>query len=167
MGTRADYYVGRDPKTMVWLGSTAWDGYPDGKPAFYRLAKAETAEEYLVAIKKLAKGEDDWTDPKQGWPWPWGDSRTTDYAYAWDAGRLWCSRFGHKWFDVAENARRLAEFDAREKELEEQDEDAVAAFYAELDRYEEQRDGDKESQFPSMEDAQNVTLGKRSGILFF
>jgi hypothetical protein len=29
MGTRADFYVGRG-ETAEYLGSIAWDGYPDG-----------------------------------------------------------------------------------------------------------------------------------------
>lgn len=29
MGTRADFYVKRTDH-LLWLGSIAWDGYPDG-----------------------------------------------------------------------------------------------------------------------------------------
>ena len=32
MGTRADFYIGRGA-TAEWIGSIAWDGYPDGIPA--------------------------------------------------------------------------------------------------------------------------------------
>jgi hypothetical protein len=42
---------------------------------------------------------EDATLPADGWPWPWDDSRTTDYAYAFDEGKAWGSCFGHAWFD--------------------------------------------------------------------
>jgi hypothetical protein len=40
--------------------------------------------------------------PEVGWPWPWEDSNTTDYAYAWDEGRVWITYFGHGWRTVEE-----------------------------------------------------------------
>lgn len=33
----------------------------------------------------------------RGWPWPWEDSQTTDYAYAFDGGKVWASCFGGPW----------------------------------------------------------------------
>jgi hypothetical protein len=44
----------------------------------------------------------DATRPEDGWPWPWEDSRTTDYAYAFDNGKVWASCFGYAWFDPLE-----------------------------------------------------------------
>ncbi len=98
MGTRADFYIGRGEQAE-WLGSIAWDGYPDGLDA--KLLGAENEQAFRDEVKALAK-RDDWTAPERGWPWPWDDSRTTDYAYAFDAGRVYASGFGYKWFLASE-----------------------------------------------------------------
>lgn len=99
MGTRADFYLGRG-KDAVWLGSIAWDGYPDGLPD--ELKTAATAEAFCIAVDKLSKDREDWTAPASGWPWPWENSRTTDYAYAFDKDTVWGSAFGHRWFKASE-----------------------------------------------------------------
>jgi hypothetical protein len=95
MGTRADFYVGRGEKAE-WLGSIAWDGYPGGIDP--KLLKSESEEDYRYRVKEFLKREDG-TLPEDGWPWPWEDSRTTDYAYAFDEGKVWASCFGNKWFN--------------------------------------------------------------------
>ena len=96
MGTRADFYVGRGEKAE-WLGSIAWDGYPDGidKPVL----KAKDEAKYRKLVQDFLGSRDDCTKPEDGWPWPWEDSRTTDYAYAFDGGKVHGSCFGSKWFD--------------------------------------------------------------------
>jgi hypothetical protein len=93
MGTRADFYVGRD--TPEWLGSIAWDGCPQGIVGAIIYAVNEQA--YRIAVKEFLAGREDGTTPDQGWPWPWDNSHATDYAYAFDGGQVWaCSaRF---WF---------------------------------------------------------------------
>ena len=96
MGTKADFYVGRGT-TAEWLGSVAYDGYPFGFDAKF-FAPGKTAEEWRAAVLREVTGRKDGTLPEQGWPWPWGDSRTTDYAYAWDDGVIWCSCFGTAWY---------------------------------------------------------------------
>lgn len=95
MGTRADFYVGRDTKAE-WLGSIGWDGYPDGIPD--ALLEAKTEQEFRDAVAVLSERKD-WTAPEMGWPWPWDNSNTTDYAYAFDASKVHGSCFGGKWFD--------------------------------------------------------------------
>lgn len=96
MGTRADFYVGRG-ESAEWLGSIAWDGYPGGinKP----LLKADTEKKYRAAVVRFFADREDVTRPVDGWPWPWENSLTTDYAYAFDDGKVWASPFGHGWFD--------------------------------------------------------------------
>lgn len=84
MGTRADFYLGTDPKTMRWLGSIAWDGDPEGVPS--PIFQTTTEEEYVKAVQKILSEEEDATTPDMGWPWPWEDSRTTDYAYTFENG---------------------------------------------------------------------------------
>lgn len=98
MGTRADFYVGRGEKAE-WLGSIAWDGYPEGNPQPALGVSSE--REYRDAVEAvLTKCADHATRAADGWPWPWEDSRTTDYAYAFDGDRVWVSPFGHEWFDA-------------------------------------------------------------------
>jgi len=42
------------------------------------------------------------TLPAQGWPWPWEDSRTTDYAYAYTPKGIMVSLYGHGWVHLDE-----------------------------------------------------------------
>lgn len=97
MGTRADFYEGRGPDAE-WLGSIAWDGYPDGIPD--EIKRATDAEIYRRAVDSFISERNDGTKPEMGWPWPWDDSRTTDFAYAYDGGQVWASCFGYEWHIV-------------------------------------------------------------------
>lgn len=95
MGTRADFYVGKG-KNAEWLGSIAYDGYPDGIPE--GLLRAISEKGYREEVAGALVGEEA-TLPEDGWPWPWEDSRTTDYAYAFFDGKVLASNFGRAWFD--------------------------------------------------------------------
>ena len=139
MGTRADFYVGRGTDAE-WLGSIAWDGNPGGAPAACFEAIFSEAD-WRKAVSLLLSEDDSATLPEQGWPWPWDDSGTTDYAHAYDDGKLYSSSFGHPWFVV----------------------DPLADNYGEPD-------GEAEAEgpaavFPDMAARQNVTFGKRSGAI--
>lgn len=90
MGTRADFYVGRG-EDMEWVGSVAWDGYPRGF-AGKGILVARSEEEFRSAIASLAADRSDFTSPEMGWPWPWDDSFTTDFAYAFDGDQVYVSR---------------------------------------------------------------------------
>lgn len=96
MGTRADFYLGRGTGAF-WMGSIAWDGHPESIPA--AVLEATDARSYRAAVLAELEGRDDATMPERGWPWPWPDSRTTDYAYAFDDGKVWASGAGQAWFD--------------------------------------------------------------------
>ena len=96
MGTRADFYIGRGVGAE-WLGSIAWDGYPDGIPM--NLLAAKDAAKFRRMVREFISKRDDGTKPKDGWPWPWNDSGTTDYAYAFDKGHVRASCFGGNWFN--------------------------------------------------------------------
>jgi hypothetical protein len=121
MGTRADFYDGRG-RDAEWLGSIAWDGYPDGltpllprkEPSWHggperhvsgswapggSLLEASTVQEFHERLEHLFNYRDDVTRPADGWPWPWDDSDTTDYAYAFEGGKVWISCFGSAWHD--------------------------------------------------------------------
>lgn len=97
MGTRADFYAGgTDPGQMVWLGSIANDGYPTGVDIVVLTAPEE--EDYIERVAAMLANRDDATVPAQGWPWPWNDSATTDYAYVWTPEGVRASVFGSEWF---------------------------------------------------------------------
>lgn len=134
MGTRADFYLGRG-ETAEWLGSIAWDGDPGGLDS--EILKATTKEEFLRLLKEDISKRDDFTKPEDGWPWPWDDSHTTDYAYAFEDGKVWAHN--HAWFDP----------------LVEKDEDD--------DNYDTSES--VKAVFPNMKKIQNVTFGKRSGVI--
>jgi hypothetical protein len=89
MGTRADFYVGVGDKAE-WLGSVAWDGYEWDEDEDCELMKATTEQQFRDALSKILKGRDDATFPEDGWPWPWNDSTTTDYAYYFLDGKVSC-----------------------------------------------------------------------------
>lgn len=159
MGTRADFYIGRG-LDAEWLGSIAMDGYPscilprDERktespftqglmrhlpqpwPVGAGLFDSTTETEFRERVARVLQYRNDATTPADGWPWPWDDSRTTDYAYAFDGGRVWASPFGYAWFDP------------REPEPEEGDDEPV-----------------KVAVFPDMSARRAVTFGPRSGLL--
>ncbi|ALS64908.1 hypothetical protein [Pandoraea apista] len=135
MGTRADFYVGRGV-TAEWLGSVAWDGYPDGfdRPG---LLDATTEAQYRAAVSEELASREDATLPEAGWPWPWDNSATTDYAYAFDGERVYSSCFGRAWHDLAT---------AIEDESDEDDASLRAVF-------------------PDMSARKNVAFGSKSGVI--
>jgi hypothetical protein len=135
MGTRADFYVGRGA-SAEWLGSVAWDGHPET-----RLPELDGSSEeaYRTSVEAILTKERHATRPADGWPWPWEDSRTTDYAYAYDADGVWTACFGYRWMDQAEAMGPPTD-----------DEDERAG---------------KQCDFPDMTSRQNVTWGERSGII--
>jgi hypothetical protein len=140
MGTRADFYVGRG-ESAEWLGSIAWDGHPGGvfedELILSGLRDGLDEASWRTWVAEFLHNRDDATLPEQGWPWPWEDSRTTDYAHAFDGDAIWSSCFGHEWFRV----------------------DPDKDGYGELD------DAPQNAVFPDMTGRQNVTYGPRSGVL--
>lgn len=52
MGTRADFYIKQEqePK-MLWLGSIAWDGYPDGIDS--EVLQASNVDEYKSRVNSF------------------------------------------------------------------------------------------------------------------
>lgn len=104
MGTRADFYVGTG-ESAQWLGSVAWDGYEWAEAEESALMMAKTEEQYCQAVKEISTDRKDWTDPNQGWPWPWDDSNNTDYAYYFKDGKTQFTVFSSPedgWPDMSE-----------------------------------------------------------------
>lgn len=112
MGTRGDFYIGRGEDAQ-WLGSTAWDSYPGGldeeSDGSRTMLRATTEEEFRAGVEKMASVRSDFTPASNGWPWPWDDSSTTDYAFAFDGGKVWASGFGRPWFLVDPDANHYGE----------------------------------------------------------
>jgi len=96
-------------------------------------------QSYKDFVRGFLAGRKDGTFPEMGWPWPWEDSRTTDFAYAFDDGVVWTSCFGSEWVNYLENQ-------GKEELFENLPETAI---------------------FPNMKKIQKVTLGKRSGVIVF
>lgn len=141
MGTRADFYVGTG-KDAEWIGSIAMDGYPDAIDS--PVLKAETPEAFRAAVKDFFTDRRDTTLPEHGWPWPWDDSRTTDFAYAIFDGSVKASCFGRPWYDPIKAA--AIEDDEEREEFE-------------------GSNAPKMDDFPDMSARQNVTFGARSGLI--
>lgn len=138
MGTRADFYLGRGTEAE-WLGSIAWDGNPESICA--QVLNCTSDEAYRHAVLDFFKGREDATRPSDGWPWPWDDSGTTDYAYSFDEGKVYASSFGSPWFDPTSV-----------DEIDDCDDDA---------------DEKTKVEFPNMSAHKAVTLGPRSGVMVF
>jgi hypothetical protein len=97
MGTRADFYVGTG-KDAEWLGSLAYDGYrihEMTKEAIsesldnmecWEIKSAASEKAFRFAVERLLRMNKSATLPTDGWPWPWEDSCTTDYAYCFVDG---------------------------------------------------------------------------------
>ncbi len=136
MGTRADFYVGRGGDAE-WLGSVAFDGGPFDMPD--ALIRSTSESMFRREMSKFLSNRDDATFPEMGWPWPWDDSTTTDFAYAFEnasttmvVGKVWA--FSVAWFDPLrpEPATKIRSHD---------------------------------DIFPDMSERKNVARGKRSGLI--
>lgn len=140
MGTRADFYVGKN-KDAEWIGSIAWDGYRDGIDE--AVLKASTETEFRDAVEAFFKTRDDVTHPSQGWPWPWDDSGTSDCSYWFFDGLTW-DALGYP-TEFYYSCREEPKF---------ADDEYVT-------------DGHEAVDFPNMADRKNATMGHRSGLIIF
>lgn len=142
MGTRSDFYVGKG-KDAKWLGSAAWDGDPysmeeDG------ILSPTTEPLFVAAVIKMLEARDDATNPSQGWPWPWEDSCTTDFAYCFVNDHVEIFDFGHP-------------YQWPRPELSDE----------EMEKFAEEESNQPKAEFPNMKSIQKVDLGARSGLMIF
>lgn len=100
MGTRADFYTG--VRVLRWIGSIETDAHYDGdriKP----LASVRSRDKWDWFIRRISMDKD-WRDKRDGWPWAWTNSYTTDYAY-WFNGKkvyvLGASEDRYQWQPLA------------------------------------------------------------------
>lgn len=114
MGTRADFYVG-EGVNAEWVGSVAYDGYEWREKPEMPLLASHTEEQFRSAVTRILADRDDATVPEQGWPWPWEDSRTTDFAYCFVGDHVDVYCFGHP-AAVGPNAAEEDEEDAPKRE---------------------------------------------------
>ncbi len=113
MGTRADFYVGNG-KEAEWLGSIAWDGYPQNDD-LAEILGAQTELDYRQLVKSVLGARDDATFPENGWPWPWEDSGTTDFSYHFVENKIRVCCFGRGMIPVAEALGGNIEYDKLEE----------------------------------------------------
>lgn len=148
MGTRADFYIRKreDEKTiMEYLGSVAFDGYPEGfsNQAGITALTSHNEAEFKAAVLEILNSRDDASLPeKHGWPWPWNDSLLTDFAYVFDGGDVHGFCFGRP-FDLQ---KRLSDGDS-DNDLEEEETDKIGGY------------------FPDMAGIKNVDYERRSGLI--
>lgn len=94
MGTRADFYIKEKEKT-IFLGSTLWDGYPNGIIEDYKILSIKNDKDFKSKISKMIV-------EKEGnlgkWCFPWDDSKTTDYTYIFNCedNKIYASCYGSK-----------------------------------------------------------------------
>lgn len=137
MGTRADFYVGKGEQSE-WLGSIAMDGYPDGIPD--NLLACTNKEVYRDFVTVFLSRCDHATLPEMGWPWPWDDSRLTDFSYTFVNGEVKIVTLG--------KALSLKEYESYDFDAE--------PYIHHLKR---------ELYFKDMSSVKNVNFGKRSGLI--
>jgi hypothetical protein len=139
MDTRADFYIRKEGQ-MKWLGSQGWDGYPDGIEN--KVLSAADEGEFESVVNEYLSRRNDATFTKDGWPWPWNDSCTTDYAYIFENGKVLSSCFGGPLFDPL----KLIEGDGDSDTVETK---SLPVGY-----------------FPDMKDIKNIAYDNRSGAIF-
>lgn len=81
---------------MEWLGSVAMDGYQWDEVPDNPIRRAQTVDQFRNAVADELARISHSTLPSDGWPWPWTDSRTTDYAYVFDVSGLRVFVFGRE-----------------------------------------------------------------------
>lgn len=162
MGTRADFYV-KHGKTYLWRGSIAWDGYVEGID--HELFEATTANSFGIKLKRFFDRRDDVTLPADGWPWPWNDSGTTDYAYIFDAKTktVRISHNGGPLFELRHHKSFQRLYDRWDKLPDQLKEIKTEPDF---DKYLEHKKLLELPKFPDMSKRKNVQLfGSKSGLI--
>lgn len=100
MGTRADFYVMDHDGSLEWIGSVSQDG--GSIPTEILIAGNQIMYEEAVTDYIKSKGIRGIEKGLEGWPWPWADSRMTDYAYIFNVckDKVWMCYFGSRLVDA-------------------------------------------------------------------
>ena len=96
---------------------------------------SKSEEVFRGRVAELLATREDGTTPDMGWPWPWKDSQLTDYSYAFVDSEVWVTNYGYGWYKIGNW------------------------------KDEDDREQKSKVSFPNMKDQQNVTFGKRSGVM--
>ncbi len=145
MGTRCDFYIMKKKPKLIWMGSYGWDGYPSGEPEGMGLHKVNNEEDFKSRILSFLEEKQGYIAGKDGWPWPWDNSKTTDFYYIFFEGKVYVSCFGGGLIEIN---------DYLENEEKINDEEDIDKLIVDLD-YE----------LPDMSKIKKVDLGKSSGII--
>jgi len=119
----------------------AWNGDPRSIPK--ELLNSKIEEEFRKNVSDFLMIRNGATTPDQGWPWPWKDSRTTDFTYSFYNKKVYSSYFGKIWFDPLSNS-----IDDEEEPKDKESTDNLGTPV-----------------FPDMTNIQNVDLDRRSGLV--
>jgi len=138
MGTRADFYVGRG-KRARWIGSIAYDGHPEN---YHHICTRRQKHTFERAVRCELLRRDDATFPRDGWPWAWDDSNTTDEVFCFDKGRVRICHYG-RWFTWESYVKYLND-----------PEDHLGPR-------------NRDNPFPNMSARRSMAHGHRSGFLLF
>lgn len=176
MGTRADFYYEDTKKQLHWIGSIGWDGYARGVDFLYRSPK--TIPEFKTRVAKFLSTREDATLPKQGWPWPWETSKTTDYAYIFRKGKVYVSNYGSNAIEVENaimleeraNACRTASFavnDYSKHAIKAELVRELESVQADINKMEAEayEISEVKFEFPDMTSIQKISYGPNSGLL--
>jgi len=147
MGTRADFYI-RKSKELTWLGSIAWDGYEIGN-----IGKSKSEEQFLERLNLFLSERTDATYPKDGWPWPWKNSKLTDEIWVWDCdtNSIW-----RGWKDTGEYKDHTQPYLFYKGERQK----GIGKNFEEVNVK-----GAVSWLMPDMSDIQNVQMGRKSGLI--
>jgi len=86
MGTKADFYM-EYSKRLQWIGSLYKDGHPWNIPTDILIQINPMMFEELV-LDFLESKDSAIRQNGDTWPWPWADSRMTDYSYIFAMGKV-------------------------------------------------------------------------------
>jgi hypothetical protein len=97
--TRGDFYIGQGPESN-WIGSITHDAFPQNIPLDILICINPTLYEELV-VEFIEKMNGIIKTNGQGWPWPWHDSKLTDYSYIFEptVDKVLASHLGEDLFD--------------------------------------------------------------------
>ena len=98
MGTRADFYVMDHDGSMEWIGSVSQDGGYLSIPTDILISGNQIMFEEIVTDFIKSRGKSGILKGEEGWPWPWADSRMSDYAYIMHicTGKVMVCRYGSR-----------------------------------------------------------------------
>lgn len=157
MGTRCDFYVMDKKNKLNWVGSYGWDGYPDGNPKGMKLHKVTTEEDYKKKVITFLEDSEGYITGRDGWPWPWDNSGTSDHYYFFYDGAVWCGdlyigegEYTIKLKDFLDNIDEFGDHDDCDEEVEKK-----AQEMSFKDKY----------KLPDMSKVKDVDLGRSSGVM--